>query len=88
MPQTKEAIVRASTLPLSIIIVGIGKADFKEMKVLDGDEEILKSRGRPSARDIVQFVQLRDFLKDGRVRVGRRWRRKSWVRFPCSSSHT
>lgn len=40
MPQTREAIVNASSLPLSIIIVGIGNADFEAMHVLDGDEVI------------------------------------------------
>ena len=28
MPQTREAIVNAATLPISIIIVGVGGADF------------------------------------------------------------
>ncbi|KAH9363693.1 hypothetical protein HPB48_002028 [Haemaphysalis longicornis] len=28
MPQTQEAVVQASTLPMSIIIVGVGNADF------------------------------------------------------------
>lgn len=28
MPQTLEAIVQASSLPMSIIIVGVGNADF------------------------------------------------------------
>lgn len=31
MDKTVELIVGASTLPLSIIIVGIGKADFDNM---------------------------------------------------------
>ena len=42
MPQTREAIVNASFLPLSIIIVGIGNADFEAMHILDGDEVGLK----------------------------------------------
>jgi hypothetical protein len=37
MDATRTAIVAASTLPLSIIIVGIGNADFSHMEVLDGD---------------------------------------------------
>lgn len=31
--ETKDAIVRASDLPLSILIVGVGTADFKDMEV-------------------------------------------------------
>jgi hypothetical protein len=37
MPMTKEAIVNASGLPLSIVIVGVGGADFDNMEELDGD---------------------------------------------------
>jgi len=62
MPQTCEAIVNASSLPLSIIIVGVGEADFEAMDTLDGDEVRLSSRGRFAERDIVQFVPFRDFL--------------------------
>lgn len=54
MPQTKEAIVSAASLPLSIIIVGVGTADFSAMKELDGDEVRLSSNGRFAERDIVQ----------------------------------
>nr|CAB3233424.1 copine-3 [Phallusia mammillata] len=60
--QTKDAIVAASHLPMSIIIVGVGGADFTEMNVLDGDDVRLTDRsGRPCMRDIVQFVPFRDF---------------------------
>jgi hypothetical protein len=31
--ETKDSIVRASDLPLSILIVGVGNADFKQMEV-------------------------------------------------------
>nr|XP_039264884.1 copine-3-like isoform X2 [Styela clava]XP_039264885.1 copine-3-like isoform X3 [Styela clava] len=59
---TKDAIVNASYLPMSIIIVGVGGADFTEMNVLDGDEvRLMSRRGQPCARDIVQFVPFRDF---------------------------
>ncbi|XP_072013464.1 copine-8-like isoform X3 [Amphiura filiformis] len=61
MEQTKEAIVSASVLPLSIIIVGVGKEDFAKMEELDGDDVRLSSRGRFAQRDIVQFVPFRDF---------------------------
>ncbi|XP_033483611.1 copine-1 isoform X2 [Epinephelus lanceolatus] len=60
--QTRDAIVRASRLPLSIIIVGVGPADFKAMELLDGDDGKLRSTvGEAIARDIVQFVPYRQF---------------------------
>ncbi len=36
-PQTIDAIVRASKYPLSIVCVGVGKADFSVMEELDDD---------------------------------------------------
>jgi hypothetical protein len=33
LQETKDALVKASDLPLSILIVGVGGADFKEMEV-------------------------------------------------------
>uniref|UniRef100_A0AAY4B5F8 Copine VII n=1 Tax=Denticeps clupeoides TaxID=299321 RepID=A0AAY4B5F8_9TELE len=62
MADTREAIVRASYQPLSIIIVGVGNADFTDMQILDGDDGVLRSpKGEPALRDIVQFVPFRDF---------------------------
>lgn len=62
MDQTRTAIVEASRLPMSIIIVGVGGADFSEMEFLDSDDELLSSpRGDVASRDIVQFVPFRDF---------------------------
>lgn len=63
MPQTMQAIVNASGLPMSIIIVGVGDADFDAMDTLDGDEVRLSYNGRHAVRDIVQFVPFRDFLR-------------------------
>uniref|UniRef100_A0A2K6F536 Copine 7 n=1 Tax=Propithecus coquereli TaxID=379532 RepID=A0A2K6F536_PROCO len=61
MADTREAIVRASHLPMSIIIVGVGNADFTDMQILDGDDGVLRSpRGEPALRDIVQFVPFRE----------------------------
>ncbi|GCB63180.1 hypothetical protein scyTo_0007354 [Scyliorhinus torazame] len=62
MVQTKEAIVNASILPMSIIIVGVGPAEFDAMEELDGDEVRISSRGRIAERDIVQFVPFRDYV--------------------------
>lgn len=38
MEATKRVIVEASGLPLSLIIVGVGGADFGDMNVLDADD--------------------------------------------------
>uniref|UniRef100_A0A8V5H932 C2 domain-containing protein n=1 Tax=Melopsittacus undulatus TaxID=13146 RepID=A0A8V5H932_MELUD len=64
MLQTKEAIVTASALPMSIIIVGVGPAEFEAMEELDGDEVRVSYRGRYAERDIVQFVPFRDYVDD------------------------
>uniref|UniRef100_A0A4W6DTQ2 Copine 4 n=1 Tax=Lates calcarifer TaxID=8187 RepID=A0A4W6DTQ2_LATCA len=62
MADTREAIVQASHLPMSVIIVGVGNADFSDMQMLDGDDGILRSpKGEPVLRDIVQFVPFRNF---------------------------
>ncbi|XP_019056026.1 PREDICTED: protein BONZAI 3 [Nelumbo nucifera] len=60
--ETKDALVRASDLPLSILIVGVGNADFKEMEILDADngQRLESSTGRIATRDIVQFVPMRE----------------------------
>ncbi|XP_060931541.1 copine-9-like isoform X1 [Limanda limanda] len=62
MVQTKEAVVNAASLPMSIIIVGVGPAEFDAMEELDGDEVRVSSRGRLAERDIVQFVPFRDYI--------------------------
>ncbi|XP_031566337.1 copine-8-like isoform X2 [Actinia tenebrosa] len=67
MEQTKAAIVEAASYPISIIIVGIGPADFDAMEELDGDTVRLSSRGRYAERDIVQFVPFRDYLENGAI---------------------
>ncbi|XP_062500669.1 copine-3-like [Corticium candelabrum] len=62
MQNTIDLIVEASNMPLSIVIVGVGGADFHNMDVLDADDTPLKARnGRLMSRDIVQFVPLRQF---------------------------
>lgn len=55
MQQTIDQIVRGSELPLSIVIVGVGSADFSSMDVLDADETPLYSQKyrKYMSRDIV-----------------------------------
>jgi hypothetical protein len=66
MDSTISEIVKSSYLPLSIIIVGVGAADFTKMTILDGDDDgtgRLKANGKAADRDIVQFVAFRDYKK-------------------------
>ena len=65
--QTRDKIIEASNLPISIIIVGIGGEDFdfNLMKMLDGNNTALVgSKGKPWKRDIVHFVQFNKFKGD------------------------
>uniref|UniRef100_A0A4W3HYJ8 Copine-3 n=1 Tax=Callorhinchus milii TaxID=7868 RepID=A0A4W3HYJ8_CALMI len=62
LDDTRRAIVNASKLPMSIIIIGVGGADFTAMEFLDGDDGVLRSpTGEMAIRDIVQFVPFRKF---------------------------
>lgn len=71
MNETKDCIVEASKLPLSIIIIGIGKTDFDYMEILDGDEVPLKnSNGEIRKRDIVQFVEFNKFKDKNNIDIG------------------
>jgi vacuolar-type H+-ATPase subunit F/Vma7 len=65
MDATIDAIVDASSHPLSIIIVGVGNADFSGMNVLDGDDKVLRSKKHgASKRDLVQFVPYNKFANN------------------------
>lgn len=69
MPQTIKAIVTASGLAISIIIIGIGNADFTAMEMLDADRIPLQSGGVQAQRDIVQFVPFSKFISQGDPRT-------------------
>lgn len=54
MSETKSVLVELSNLPCSVIIIGVGAADFSSMNELDGDDGPLKDdQGRQCMRDIV-----------------------------------
>ena len=58
LQQTTDILVEASLLPLSVIIIWIGNADFTKMETLDGDEiPLTSSTGEKRKRDLVQFVK-------------------------------
>lgn len=63
LQKTTDAIVYGSGLPLSIIIVGVGDADFTKMDILDADDTPLYSQRyrRHMSADIVQFVPFMEF---------------------------
>ena len=66
MDDTINALVESSFLPISVIIIGIGTADFTNMDVLDADDDPLyDDNGRKADRDLVQFVPYKDFRNDG-----------------------
>lgn len=61
MDATVGAIIDACEIPLSIAIVGIGGADFGNMRVLDADNVRLRGRdGRVASADIVNFTGFRE----------------------------
>lgn len=66
-----QAIVSASVLPMSVIIVGVGNADFSAMETLDADTVALTAGGVRAARDIVQFVPFNKFTSVGDPRTAR-----------------
>lgn len=54
MGPTIDKLVQLSSLPCSIIIVGVGDADFSNMEELDADDVVLyDTKGRKAVRDIV-----------------------------------
>ena len=60
MNKTIDEIVRGSGLPLAIIIVGVGEADFGGMDILDADDEALYSNAyrkkESQAKKIRKFI--------------------------------
>ncbi|XP_041375349.1 copine-3-like isoform X2 [Gigantopelta aegis] len=72
MANTKQAIVESSKLPMSLIIIGVGNADFSMMQELDGDDGVLRApSGEAVKRDIVQFVPFREFKQSTAAELAR-----------------
>lgn len=62
---TIDIIVKGSSYAMSIIIVGVGDADFTDMDILDSDDKLLKdTKGNIAERDIVQFVSYNEYKND------------------------
>ena len=62
MNETTQKIINCCDLPISIIIVGVGNADFSNMEILDGvkiflifnfqDNGMVDNLGRKAKRDL------------------------------------
>ena len=62
MDDTSDILVECAYVPLSVIIIGIGGANFENMDTLDGDNVILtNTKGEKTKRDLVQFVEFNKF---------------------------
>ena len=60
--ETIDAVVEASFLPFSLIIIGIGNDGFQEMIELDGNvKPLISSDGVKRMRDVVQFVHFNSY---------------------------
>ncbi|XP_021742379.1 protein BONZAI 3-like isoform X2 [Chenopodium quinoa] len=60
---TIKSLVKASALPLSILIVGVGDVDFKEMKtnlIRDNGHPLESCEGRVATRDMVTFMSINE----------------------------
>jgi hypothetical protein len=64
---TKRAIVRASALPVSIVLVGVGSSDFRNLSSFDADETAMQQDNVAAVRDPVQFVKFEACKANGRI---------------------
>jgi hypothetical protein len=61
-----DQIIECCSLPISIIIVGVGNGPFDIMNQIDDDDcQLVDSKGRRTTRDLVQFVEFRKFRNNG-----------------------
>ena len=73
MSETIAMIIRASRMPVSLIIIGIGAGNF-DQEQLDADNALLSLNAQVQERDNVQFVPFRDFPTTPDHFVARFWR--------------
>ena len=69
--ETIDLIISCGRLPISIIIVGVGNGEFEIMRELDDDDcRLVDSNGKHTERDLVQFVEFKNF-KNNSVELAR-----------------
>lgn len=65
MDETIEELIALCDCPCSVIIVGVGDADFSDMNVLDAKGTKLSVGSKTASRDIVSFTNYREMTKEG-----------------------
>jgi len=63
--QTKQVLVKLSSLPVSVVLVGVGHGDMSSLVQLDSDKARLCFGDTQASRDIVQFVDLMKYIPGG-----------------------
>ena len=55
-------------MPVAIIIIGVGTADFSNLRELDGDDRLLVDDwGNTVHRDCVNFIEYKDAIRRGNI---------------------
>jgi len=67
MNGTIRALVRASSLPVSIVLIGVGPGSFINLSKFDADGTPLSVDGVSTIRDIVQFVKFDKCKSDNKI---------------------
>jgi hypothetical protein len=63
---TCRAICRASALPISVVLIGVGTSDFPNLSRYDADNKPLSTvEGITAVRDCVQFVRYEEYRRNG-----------------------
>jgi len=60
MNGTIRALIRASSLPVSIVLIGVGNNNFNNLSKFDADNKPLSVDRVSTIRDIVQFVKFNE----------------------------
>lgn len=67
MEETMRVIEEAASLPISLIIIGLGEEDYSSMEVLDCGEGSAKGVDFNPMRDVVQFVPYRKYANNAKL---------------------
>ncbi|KAJ3428764.1 copine-8 [Anaeramoeba flamelloides] len=65
---TNRALIRASALPISIVLIGLGNTRFKNLAKFDADEQPLVQDNVSEVRDCCQFIKFKKCNTDKKLR--------------------